>query len=44
VLAAAPSHCASACLHFGVRKDGGYLSPLALIGGIERAVLLPLGG
>jgi murein DD-endopeptidase MepM/ murein hydrolase activator NlpD len=34
-------HCASTCLHFGVRVDGAYASPLAWLGGIERAVLLP---
>lgn len=34
-------HCASVCLHFGVRVDGEYVSPLAWLGGLERAVLLP---
>ena len=34
-------HCVSLCLHFGVRRDGEYLSPLVLLGGIPRAVLLP---
>ena len=34
------SHCDS-CLHLGARKNGEYLSPLALLGGIPRAVLLP---
>jgi murein DD-endopeptidase MepM/ murein hydrolase activator NlpD len=34
-------HCASRCLHFGVRLDGEYVSPLAYLGGIPRAVLLP---
>lgn len=37
----AASHC-SDCLHFGVRRHGSYLSPLALLGGVPRAVLLPL--
>ena len=36
-----PGHCASVCLHFGVRVNGAYASPLAWLGGIERAVLLP---
>jgi len=35
-------HCASACLHLGVRVDGEYLSPLLFLGGQPRAVLLPL--
>lgn len=34
-------HCASVCLHFGVRVAGVYTSPLAWLGGLERAVLLP---
>ena len=36
-----PGHCASVCLHFGVRLDGQYLSPLVYLAGIDRAVLLP---
>jgi murein DD-endopeptidase MepM/ murein hydrolase activator NlpD len=35
-------HCASACLHVGVRVDGEYVSPLLFLGGQPRAVLLPL--
>ncbi|MCS0500472.1 M23 family metallopeptidase [Protaetiibacter mangrovi] len=35
-------HCAGgACLHFGVRIDGAYVSPLLFLGGQPRAVLLP---
>ena len=34
-------HCASACLHFGVRLHGEYVSPLNYLGGVARAVLLP---
>ncbi|MFT4028675.1 MAG: M23 family metallopeptidase [Protaetiibacter sp.] len=35
-------HCATgACLHFGVRIDGRYVSPLLFLGGQPRAVLLP---
>ena len=35
-------HCAiGACLHFGVRIDGEYVSPLVFLGGQPRAVLLP---
>ena len=37
-------HCASRCLHFGVRRDGQYISPLSLLGGVPRAVLLPTRG
>lgn len=34
------SHCAPAlCLHFALRHDDGYLSPLALIGGLAPSVL-----
>lgn len=35
-------HCAG-CIHLGVRLDGDYVSPLLFLGGIPRAVLLPLG-
>ncbi|MGV8884234.1 MAG: M23 family metallopeptidase [Microbacteriaceae bacterium] len=34
-------HCATTCLHFGVRLNGSYISPLLLLGGVPRAVLLP---
>ena len=34
-------HCASACLHFGVRLDGRYVSPLGYLGGLRPSVLLP---
>ncbi len=35
-------HCAAeVCLHFSVRKDGRYISPLALIGGLSPSRLLP---
>jgi murein DD-endopeptidase MepM/ murein hydrolase activator NlpD len=34
-------HCATACLHFGVRLHGEYVSPLNYLGGAARAVLLP---
>ncbi len=36
-----PGHCVSLCLHFGVRVDGQYFSPLAWLGGIPNSVLLP---
>lgn len=36
-----PGHCASSCLHFGVRLDGEYVNPLAYLGEIPRAILLP---
>jgi murein DD-endopeptidase MepM/ murein hydrolase activator NlpD len=34
-------HCANACLHFGVRVFGQYVSPLNYLGGIPPSVLLP---
>lgn len=34
-------HCIQACLHFGVRRHGEYVSPLLYLRGIERSVLLP---
>lgn len=34
-------HCSGLCLHFGVRVDGQYVSPLAFLGGIPRSILLP---
>jgi murein DD-endopeptidase MepM/ murein hydrolase activator NlpD len=34
-------HCARTCLHFGVRLDGDYVSPLNFLSGLPRAVLLP---
>jgi murein DD-endopeptidase MepM/ murein hydrolase activator NlpD len=35
-------HCAIvACLHFGLRLSGEYVSPLLMLGGVPRAVLLP---
>lgn len=37
-------HCDGACVHFGVRVHGQYISPLLFLGGVPRAVLLPLGG
>lgn len=37
-----PGHCSGGpCLHFGVRIDGEYVSPLLFLGGQPRAVLLP---
>jgi len=36
-----PGHCTVACLHFGVRLDAKYVSPLNYLGDIPRAVLLP---
>ncbi|MHC5795598.1 M23 family metallopeptidase [Lacisediminihabitans sp. FW035] len=36
-----PGHCATACLHFGVRLHGQYVSPLNYLGGIPHSVLLP---
>ena len=36
-----PGHCSTPCLHFGVRRDGEYVSPLLLLGEVPRSVLLP---
>lgn len=36
-----PGHCEGLCLHFGVRENGEYVSPLNFLGGIPRSVLLP---
>ena len=36
-----PGHCSIPCLHFGVRIDGQYVSPLLFLGGIPHSVLLP---
>jgi len=42
-----PGHCAAArragpCVHLGVRLAGEYVSPLRYLGGLQRAVLLPV--
>ena len=34
-------HCSTVCLHFGVRVDGQYVSPLLYIGMVPPSVLLP---
>lgn len=38
---AAGGHAPAGTLHFGVRRDGAYINPLMLLGGIPRAILLP---
>lgn len=38
----AAGHCASGCLHFGVRVDGRYVNPLLFLGEVPWAVLLPV--
>ncbi|NYF17154.1 murein DD-endopeptidase MepM/ murein hydrolase activator NlpD [Microbacterium sp. AK009] len=37
----AGGHSAPGTLHFGVRRDGAYINPMLLLGGVPRAVLLP---
>lgn len=37
-----PGHCFRPCVHLGVRLAGEYVSPLLYLGGLQRAVLLPL--
>ncbi|WP_281974267.1 murein hydrolase activator EnvC family protein [Microbacterium terricola] len=34
-------HAAPGDVHFGVRRDGEYVNPRMLLGGVPRAVLLP---
>ncbi|SEC58171.1 Peptidase family M23 [Paramicrobacterium humi] len=36
-------HCGAGCVHVGVRIDGAYVNPLLFLGGVPRAVLLPMG-
>ena len=36
------AHCTARCVHFGVRRHGQYISPILVLGGLARAVLLPL--
>jgi murein DD-endopeptidase MepM/ murein hydrolase activator NlpD len=36
-------HCTASCLHLGARVDGEYVNPLLFLGGVPRAVLLPMG-
>ncbi|WP_336725664.1 M23 family metallopeptidase [Cellulosimicrobium cellulans] len=40
---AVASHCAGACVHWGVRRGERYVDPLALLGERPPIVLLPLG-
>lgn len=40
---ASGGHCDGGCLHFGVRIDGQYVSPLLFFGRVPPAVLLPMG-
>jgi murein DD-endopeptidase MepM/ murein hydrolase activator NlpD len=37
-----PGHCFRPCVHLGVRVAGEYVSPLLYLGGLQRAVLLPV--
>lgn len=38
-------HCgATACLHWGVRRDRDYVNPLQFVGALEPSVLLPVPG
>ncbi|KHL01147.1 M23 family metallopeptidase [Sinomonas humi] len=40
-IAAAPLHCEGACLHWGVRKDDDYVSPLRFLVDTRPSILLP---
>lgn len=35
-------HCTTGCVHVGARIDGEYVNPLLLLGGLPRAILLPI--
>jgi murein DD-endopeptidase MepM/ murein hydrolase activator NlpD len=37
-----PGHCATMCLHLGVRVGGEYVNPLLFLGGVGWSVLYPL--
>lgn len=37
-------HCSARCVHLGARLHGRYVSPRLYLGGVRRAVLLPLEG
>jgi len=41
-IVATGAHCSGQCVHFGVRRHGQYISPVLFLGGVARAVLLPL--
>ncbi|QYF75134.1 M23 family metallopeptidase [Cryobacterium sp. PAMC25264] len=41
-IVASGAHCSDRCVHFGVRRHGQYISPVLFLGGIARAILLPL--
>lgn len=38
---AAGGHAPAGAVHFGVRRDGEYINPMLLLGGVPRAILLP---
>ena len=42
--ASGPWHCASPCVHWGVRVDGEYVDPLSFVTDRRPSVLLPLDG
>lgn len=39
--AATGGHARAGAVHFGVREDGEYINPMALLTGVPRAILLP---
>ena len=41
-IVATGAHCTQRCVHFGVRRHGEYISPILFLGGLARAVLLPM--
>lgn len=40
---ASGGHCAGRCVHLGARLHGEYVNPMALLGVLPNAILLPLG-
>jgi murein DD-endopeptidase MepM/ murein hydrolase activator NlpD len=39
-----PGHCATPCVHWGVRRGEDYVNPLQFVVDLRPSILLPLGG